>query len=118
MVRTYFEYMTSEYPKDSVHGMLLVNLTGPAAGLPWTCDSGRKLLRRASERLGLGLVRPHQLRHDFGSGVLHASGGNSLIARDAGGWASAKTVEEIYGHTDMDDPVLARALSAVWGETP
>jgi integrase len=118
MVRTYFEYMTSEYPKDSVHGMLLVNLTGPTAGLPWTCDSARKLLRRASERLGLGLVRPHQLRHDFGSGVLHASGGNSLIARDAGGWASAKTVEEIYGHTDVDDPVLARALSTVWGETP
>ena len=77
MIRTYFEYMTLEYPKDAVHGMLLVNLTGPTAGLPWTCDSARKLLRRAGKRLGLGLVTPHQFRHDFGSSVLHASGGNS-----------------------------------------
>ncbi len=118
MIRTYFEYMTLEYPEDAVHGMLLVNLTGPTAGLPWTCDSARGLLRRASKRLGLGLVTPHQFRHDFGTTTLHASGGNSVVARDAGGWASAKTVEEIYGHTDVDDPVLARALSTVWGETP
>lgn len=118
MIRTYFEYMTLEYPKDAVHGMLLVNLTGPTAGLPWTCDSARKLLRRAGKRLGLGLVTPHQFRHDFGTTTLHASGGNSVVARDAGGWVSAKTVEEIYGHTDVDDPVLARALSTVWGETP
>lgn len=118
MVRTYYEYMTAEYPKDAVHGMLLVNLCGPTAGLPWTCDSARKLLRRASNRLGLGLVTPHQFRHDFGTGVLHASGGNSVVARDAGGWASAKTVEETYGHTDVHDPVMVTALSTVWGETP
>lgn len=118
MIRTYFEYMTLEYPVDAVHGMLLVNMAGPAEGLPWTCDSARKMLRRAGNRLGLGPVKPHQFRHDFGTASLHASGGNSVVARDAGGWASAKTVEEIYGHADVDDPVLAQALAKVWGETP
>ncbi|MEV0150317.1 MULTISPECIES: hypothetical protein [unclassified Nonomuraea] len=84
MVSTYFEYMTSEYPEDATHGMLLVNLTGPTAGLPWTCDSARKLLRRAGKRLELGRITPHQFRHDFGTGALRASGGNSLVARADG----------------------------------
>ena len=47
---------------------------------------------------------------------LDASGGNLLIARDAGGWASATIVEEIYAHVDMHDPAFDAALRAVWGE--
>lgn len=38
-------------------------------------------------------------RHQFGSAVLDAADGNAMIARDAGCWASAQTVEEVYGHT-------------------
>ena len=40
-----------------------------------------------------------------------------LTARDAGGWASTTTVEEIYGHVDIHDPALDTALRRVWGET-
>jgi hypothetical protein len=45
-----------------------------------------------------------------------AAGGNLLIARDAGGWASAATVDEVYGHVDVHDPAFDAALRGVWGE--
>ena len=48
--------------------------------------------------------------------MLDASRGNVLIARDAGGWASATIVDEIYGHVDVHDPVFDEALRTVWGE--
>jgi hypothetical protein len=54
--------------------------------------------------------------HTFTSAVLDASGGNLLIARDAGGWASATTVDEVYGHVDVHDPAFDAALRTVWGE--
>ena len=55
-------------------------------------------------------------RHAFTSAVLDASGGNLLIARDAGGWASAAMVDEVYGHVDVHDPKFDAALRTVWGE--
>ena len=55
-------------------------------------------------------------RHCFTTAVLDASGGNLLIARDAGGWASATIVEEIYAHVDVHDPAFDAALRTVWGE--
>jgi integrase len=116
MIHAYFEYMTTEYPKDVGHGMLLVQLAGPDAGLPWAADGARGMLRRAGGRAGLGLVKPHQFRHSFATAVLGASGGNLVVARDAGGWASATTVDEIYAHADVHDPVFDRALRTVWGE--
>lgn len=54
--------------------------------------------------------------HTFTTAVLDACGGNLLIARDAGGWASATTVEEVYGHVDLRDPAFDAALRSVWGE--
>ncbi|MEY9844467.1 integrase [Streptacidiphilus sp. BW17] len=117
MVHTYFDYMTTEYPSDAKHGMLLVNLAGPNTGMPWTTDSARKLLRRAGYRLDLGLIKPHMWRHQFGSGVLDAAGGNAVVAKEAGGWASAQTVEQVYGHADLQDSKFVSALDTVWGET-
>ena len=64
----------------------------------------------------LGVVKPHAFRHSFTSAVLDASQGNLLIARDAGGWASAAMVDEIYGHVDVHDPAFDAALRTVWGE--
>jgi hypothetical protein len=49
---------------------------------------------------------------------LDGAGGNALIARDAGGWASATTVEQVYGHADVHDPVFEAALAHVWNEAP
>jgi integrase len=117
MVHAYFEYVTGgEYPRRAPgHGMLLVQLTGPRAGQPWTADAARGMLRRAGARAGLGpRVRPHMFRHSFTQAVLDASGGNLQVARHAGGWASTRTVEDVYGHPDLHDPVFTAALAAVW----
>jgi integrase len=117
MVHTYFEYLTTEYPRGTAgHGMLLVGLHGADAGGPWAPVAARRMLGRAGMRAGLGLVRPHAFRHSFTSAVLDASGGNLLIARDAGGWASTAMVDEIYGHVDVHDPAFDAALRTVWGE--
>lgn len=120
MVHTYFEYLTGEYPRPGAgrgggHGMLLVQLHGPDAGQPWAPVAARRMLARAGRRAGLGAVKPHAFRHWFASAVLEASGGNLLIARDAGGWASAAMVDEVYGHVDVHDPAFDAALRAVWG---
>jgi integrase len=116
MIHTYFDYMTSEYPGGAGHGMLLVQLHGPNAGQPWAPVGVRRMLAGAGKRAGLGLVKPHAFRHSFTSAVLDASHGNLLIARDAGGWASAAMVEEVYGHVDVHDPAFNAALRTVWGE--
>jgi len=115
MIHTYFDYLTGEYPRRQAgHGMLLVQLSGPHHGQPWSPVGARRMLARAGERAGLGRIRPHAFRHSFATGVLDASGGNLLIARDAGGWASTTVVDEIYGHVDVHDPVLDAALRQVW----
>lgn len=116
MVHAYFEYMTGEYPPGTGHGMLLVQLNGPSAGRPLAPAGARRMLARAGKRAGLGTVRPHAFRHSFTSAVLDASGGNLVIARDAGGWASAAMVDEVYGHVDVHDPAFDAALRTVWGE--
>jgi integrase len=117
MVHTYFDYMTGgEYPKDrDGHGMLLVQLHGADAGRPWAAVGARRMLGRAGERAGLGPVKPHAFRHSFASAVLEASGGDLLIARDAGGWASTAVVDEIYAHVDVHDAAFDAALRTVWG---
>ena len=116
MIHAYFDYVTGERRQvQAGHGMLLVQLTGPDAGQPWTPDAARGMLRRASHRTGLGRVRPHAFRHSFASAVLDASGGNLLVARDAGGWASTAVVDEIYAHIDLHDPSFDAALRKVWG---
>ncbi len=116
MIHSYFEYMTTEYPKRPGHGMLLVQLHGPHHGQPWAPVGARRMLGRAATRAGLGRVNPHAFRHEFASAVLDAAGGNLLITRDAGGWASTSTPDEIYGHVDIHDPALDAALRRVWGE--
>jgi integrase len=116
MIHTYFEYMTTQYPRDAEHGMLLVQLHGPRCGEPWAAAGVRGMLRRAGAREELGRIRPHQFRHGFATSVLDKSDGNTVIAREAGGWASATTVEEIYGHPGAHDPKFAAALSHVWNE--
>jgi len=37
-----------------------------------------------------------------------------VIARDAGGWASAAMVDEIYGHVDVHDSAFNTALRTAW----
>jgi integrase len=117
MVHTYFDYLTVEYPRGGAgHGMLLVQLSGSGRGLPWAPVAARRMLARAGRRVGLGPVKPHAFRHSFTTAVLDAAGGNLVIARDAGGWASTSVVDEIYAHVDVHDPAFDAALRMVWGE--
>lgn len=116
MVHTYFDYIGTEYPRAAGHGMLLVQLHGAGAGRPWSPTAARRMLARAGVRAGLGAIRPHAFRHSFATAVLEASGGDLLIARDAGGWASASVVDEIYAHVDVHDEAFDAALRQVWGE--
>ncbi len=111
MIHTYFDYITTEYPRGSTdHGMLLVQLHGDGRG-----SRGRRWRRGGCWRVpasapGWVLCSPHAFRHSFTSAVLDASGGNLVIARDAGGWASAAMVDEVYGHVDVHDPDFDAAL--------
>ena len=80
MIHAYFEYMTTEYPRQPGHQMLLLQLRGERAGQPWAPDAARRMLARAGRRAGIGVVKPHAFRHSFASAVLDAAGGNLLIA--------------------------------------
>ncbi|MEU6969931.1 tyrosine-type recombinase/integrase [Kitasatospora aureofaciens] len=120
MISAYFEYMTTEYAEHAAgHGMLLIQLAGPRRGDPWSADGVRGMLRRAGRRANLpGRIKPHQFRHFFTSAILDASGNDLLVAKEAGNWASAQTVDEVYGHPDQHSPEFIAALQTVWGETP
>jgi integrase len=118
MVSSYFAYMTTEYRKYATgHGMLLIQLAGANRGQPWTADGARGMLRRAGRRAELpGRIKPHAFRHTATSKILDASGNDPMVAKVAGNWASARTVEEVYGHPDQHTPEFIAALNAVWGE--
>ena len=85
MIHAYFEYITTEYPRQPGHQMLLVQLHGERAGQRGA-GAARQMLARAGKRAGLGVIKPHAFQHSFASAVLDAADGNLLIARDAGGW--------------------------------
>ncbi|MGW4725944.1 tyrosine-type recombinase/integrase [Streptomyces sp. NPDC004291] len=119
MVSSYFKYMTTEYAKHATgHGMLLIQLSGPSTGKPWTAAAARGMLRRAGRRAELpGRIKPHAFRHTTTSKVLDAANGDPLVAKAAGNWASAAMVDEVYGHPDLHSPEFSSALHEVWGDT-
>jgi hypothetical protein len=61
-MHTYFEYVTSEYPR----GQAARHAPGPVArvgsGQLWTPTVARRMLGRAGERAGLGAVKPYAFR--------------------------------------------------------
>lgn len=67
-------------------------------------------------------IDPHtpsaDTRHKFTNNVMDVTGGDPMIAKAAGNWASAKMVEEVYGHPDLQSPQFTEALHKVWGEQP
>ncbi|MFI7613597.1 hypothetical protein ACIBP6_20445 [Nonomuraea terrae] len=90
---------------------------GTAGGGGAACGAVRQMMLRAGRRLELGRTNPHGLRHEFATAVLGATNGNTVIARDAGGWASARTVGATYGHTDLHDPAFNAALDRIWNDS-
>jgi integrase len=78
---------------------------------PWTADAARGMLRWAGRRAELpGRITPKAFRHQFTNDVMDASGGDPLVAKAAGNWASAAMVDEVYGHPDLHSVQFTEAL--------
>ena len=76
-----------------------VNLFRSPVGAPMRLDAINDLVAAASRRAGIDpVLRPHQLRHAFGSNVADAGGGIDVIA-DLLGHASAVS-SQVYVHPD------------------
>ncbi len=78
---------------------VLVNLFRDPVGAPMRPDAVNELLRACSRRAGLErVVRPHQLRHAFGSNLADAGGSLDEIAALLGHVSMASS--QVYLHPD------------------
>ena len=114
MIETYLEYLTDEY--FDVRGLATSNLVlvqlQNDVGMPLSTHAVRQMLNRAGRRAGAGKVRPHAFRHTWATALTEASGMPALTAK-AGGWSSAKTVEETYLHLAASE-IVSESLDRVW----
>jgi len=105
-----FERMRVAAAADS--DFVLVNLFRAPIGAPMRPDAVGELLAAASRRAGLDPpIRPHQLRHAYGSNLADAGGGIDVVA-DLLGHASI-TSSQVYVHPDPSR--LRAAVDAVPG---
>lgn len=89
---------------------VLVNLFRAPIGAPMRPDAIGELLTAASGRAGLAqAVRPHQLRHAFGSNVADAGAGLDVVAELLG--HAAVSSSQVYLHPDRSR--LRAAVDAV-----
>ena len=86
-------------PRSATGDFVLVNLFREPIGAPMRPDAIGELLTAASRRAGLPVpVRPHQLRHAFGSNTADAGCGIDVVA-DLLGHASVSS-SQVYLHPD------------------
>jgi integrase len=70
-----YEFERLAVPRAAESDFVLVNLFGEPVGAPMRPDAINELMSASSRRAGLGrVVRPHQLRHAFGSNLADAGG--------------------------------------------
>jgi site-specific recombinase XerD len=84
------DYLRHERPSDSSAAECFVVLRGPTRGQPMTEAGMRKVFRTHRERTGTMRVRPHRLRHTYGTD-LAAAGIDLLVLRELMGHASPET---------------------------
>jgi site-specific recombinase XerD len=78
---------------------VLVNLFREPVGAPMRPDAINELMSACSRRAGLArVVRPHQLRHAFGSNLADAGGGLDEIAELLG--HASMSSSQVYLHPD------------------
>jgi integrase len=78
---------------------VLVNLFREPVGAPMRPDAVNELMAAASRRAGLDRpIRPHQLRHAFGSNIADAGGGLDEIAELLGHVSMSSS--QVYMHPD------------------
>jgi len=83
-------YLRHERPTDSAAVECFVVLWGPTTGQAMTEAGMRKVFRTHRERSGAVRVRPHRLRHTYGTD-LAAAGIDLLVLRELMGHASPET---------------------------
>jgi hypothetical protein len=111
MMHAYFEYMTSGYPRGAGHGMLLVQLHGPAAGQPWAPVGARRMLaptgaeaRRAWDREASRLPALLYL------GGFDAAGAGACLPENSGGTGGFADLKEVL----VGPPGQAREEMRAW----
>lgn len=83
-------YLRHERPADASAPECFVVLRGPTRGQPMTEAGMRKIFRTHRDRTGAMRVRPHRLRHTYGTD-LAAAGVDLLVLRELMGHASPET---------------------------
>jgi integrase/recombinase XerD len=92
-----FERMT--VPVAAGSDFVLVNLFRGQVGAPMRLDAINDLVAAASRRAGIDpVLRPHQLRHAFGSNVADAGGGLDVVAGLLG--HASVSSSQVYMHPD------------------
>ncbi|MDN5747819.1 MAG: site-specific integrase [Pseudonocardia sp.] len=94
-----YEFERLAVPRASESDFVLVNLFREPVGAPMRPDAINELMTAASRRAGLDRpVRPHQLRHAFGSNLADAGGGLDEIAELLGHVSMSSS--QVYLHPD------------------
>ncbi len=93
-------YLRSERPPGCRTPECFVVLRGPTTGRPMTEAGMRKVFRVHRQRSGATRVRPHRLRHTYGT-ELAAAGVDLLVLRELMGHASPETTAR-YVHLSSD----------------
>jgi len=104
-------YLRLERPRGLAAAECFVVLRGPTAGQPMTEAGMRRIFRTHRGSPGAGRVRPHRLRHTYGTGL--ADGGiDLLVLRDLMGHASPETTA---GYVSLSAGALEREYQAARG---
>jgi integrase len=94
----------------------LTVFAGSLAGRAWQQGTLRKAFGRYTNKVGLGYLRFHDLRHVYGA-VLHRNGVPLLTISRLMGHSSIKTTADLYGHVDETEKRQAvDVMGGVLGE--
>jgi integrase/recombinase XerC len=100
-------YLRVERPAGCATPECFVVLRGPTTGQAMTEAGLRRIFRTHRARSGATRVRPHRLRHTFGTG-LAAAGIDLLVLRELMGHASPETTA---GYVHLSPELLATAYA-------
>jgi integrase/recombinase XerD len=94
-----YQFERMAVPAAAGSDLVLVNLFRAPVGAPMRLDAVNDLIAAASRRAGVDpVLRPHQLRHAFGSAVADAGNGIDVVASLLGhAWVSSS---QVYVHPD------------------
>lgn len=93
-------YLHQERPQGCLTPQCFVVLRGPTTGQPMTEAGMRRIFRTHRARAGTPRVRPHRLRHTYGT-ELAGAGIDLLVLRELMGHASPETTAR-YVHLSID----------------